>query len=42
MATTPEDAVLRDILLRKIRPSQLLKYDIEAFDRASEKAHEKS
>ena len=42
MATTPEDAVLRDILLRQIRPSQLLKYDIEAFDRASEKAHEKS
>ena len=42
MATTPEDAVLRDILLRQIRPSQLLKYDIEVFDRASEKAHEKS
>ena len=42
MATTPEGAVLRDILLRQIRPSQLLKYDIEVFDRASEKAHEKS
>ena len=42
MATTPEDAVLRDILLRQIRPSQLLKYDIEVCDRASEKAHEKS
>ena len=42
MATTPEDAVLRDILLRQIRPSQLLKYDIEAFDRASEKAYETS
>ena len=42
MATTPEDAVLRDILLWQIRPSQLLKYDIEVFDRASEKAHEKS
>ena len=42
MASTPEDAVLRDILLRQIRPSQLLKYDIEVFDRASEKSHEKS
>ena len=42
MASTPEEAVLRDILLRQIRPSQLLKYDIEVFDRASEKAHEKS
>ena len=42
MATTPEDAVLGDIRLRQIRPSQLLKYDIEVFDRASEKAHEKS
>ena len=42
MATTPEDAVLRDILLRQIRPSQLLKYDIEVFDRASEKPYEKS
>jgi len=30
MATTPEDAVLGDILLRQIRPSQLLKYDIDA------------
>jgi len=39
MASTPEDAVL---LLRKIGPSQLLKYDIEVFDRASEKAYEKS
>ena len=34
--------MLRDILLRQIRPSQLLKYDIEVFYRASEKAHEKS
>ena len=42
MATTPEEAVLRDILLRQIRPSQLLKYDIEVFNRASEKSHEKS
>ena len=42
MASTPEDAVLRDILLRQIRPSNLLKYDIEVFDRASEKSHEKS
>ena len=42
MASTPEDAVLRDILLRQIRPSHLLKYDIEVFDRASEKSHEKS
>ena len=42
MASTPEEAVLRDTLLRQIRPSQLLKYDIEVFDRASERAHEKS
>ena len=42
MAVTPDDAVLRDILLRQIRPSQLLKYDIEVFDRAHEKSHEKS
>ena len=42
MASTPEDAVLRDILLRQIRASHLLKYDIEVFDRASEKSHEKS
>ena len=42
MAVTPDDAVLRDILLRQIRPSQLLKYDIEMFDRAREKSHEKS
>ena len=42
MATTPDEAVLRDILLRQIRPSQLLKYDIEVFDRAHEKSHEKS
>ena len=42
MAVTPDDAVLRDILLRQIRPSQLLKYDIEMFDRAHEKSHEKS
>ena len=42
MASTPEDAVLRDILLRQIRPSQVLKYDIEVFDRASERAYEKS
>ena len=42
MATSPEDAVLRDILLRQIRPSQLLKYYIEVFDRASEKAYETS
>ena len=42
MASTPEDAVLRDILLRQIRPSQLLTYDIEVFDRASEKSPEKS
>ena len=42
MASTPEKTVLRDILLRQIRPSQLLKYDMEVFDRASERAHEKS
>ena len=35
-------SVLRDILLRQIRPSQLLQYDIEVFDRASEKPYEKS
>ena len=42
MASTPEDAVLRDSLLRQPRPSQLLKYDIEVFDRASEKSRENS
>ena len=42
MATTPEDVVLRDIFLRQILPSQLLKYDIEVFDRASKKAYDKS
>ena len=31
MAISPEDAVLRDILLRQIRPSQLLKYYIEVL-----------
>eukprot|EP00435_Cladocopium_sp_Y103_P019981 s977_g4.t2 len=42
MSSQPDVAVLRDILLRQIRHSQLLKYDIEVFDRASEKSHEKS
>ena len=44
MATTPE--LLRRLcsvtFCRQIRPSQLLKYDIEVFDRTSEKSHEKS
>eukprot|EP00435_Cladocopium_sp_Y103_P035790 s3403_g9.t1 len=43
MASTPDDAVLRDSLLRQIRcSSQLLEYDIEVFDRAHEKPHAKS
>ena len=32
MASAPDDAVLRDIFLRQICPSQLLKYEIEVFD----------
>ena len=45
MATTPpEEAVLRDILLRQIRPSQLLKYGIRCSIVlvTSEKPYEKS
>ena len=40
METPPNDLVLRDILLRQIRKCHLMKYDIEAFDRAFE--HPKS
>ena len=36
METPPGDLVLRDILLRQIRKCQLMKYDIEAFDRVPE------
>lgn len=36
MREPPEDYILRDILLRQIRSSLLLKYDIEVFDRARE------
>ena len=42
METPPDDLVLRDILLRQIRKCHLMKYDIEAFDRASEKSEQKS
>ena len=42
METPPDDLVLRDILLRQIRKCQLMKYDIEAFDRAPEKSEQKS
>ena len=42
METPPDDLVLRDILLRQIRKCHLMKYDIEAFDRASEKPGQKS
>ena len=42
MEHPPDDYVLRDILLRQIRGSALLKYDIEVFDRARESSHEKS
>ena len=42
MENPPDDYVLRDILLRQIRGSSLLKYDIEVFDRAREGSHEKS
>ena len=42
METPPDDLVLRDILLQQIRKCQLMKYDIEAFDRAPEKSEQKS
>ena len=42
METPPDDLVLRDVLLRQIRKSTLMKYDIEAFDRAPEKSEQKS
>ena len=42
METSPDDLVLRDILLRQIRKRHLLKYDIEAFDRASDRSEQKS
>ena len=42
METPPDDLVLRDILLRQVRKCQLMKYDIEAFDRAPEKSEQKS
>ena len=42
METPPDDLVLRDILLRQIRKCQLMKYDIEAFDRDPEKSEQKS
>jgi hypothetical protein len=42
METLPDDLVLRDILLRQIRKCQLMKYDIEAFDRGAEKSEQKS
>ena len=42
MENPPDDFVLRDILLRQVRGSSLMKYDIEVFDRAREGTHEKS
>jgi len=42
METLPDDLVLRDVLLRQIRKCQLMKYDIEAFDRGAEKSEQKS
>ena len=42
METPPDDLVLRDILLQQIRKCQLMKYDIEACDRAPEKSEQKS
>eukprot|EP00435_Cladocopium_sp_Y103_P055854 s582_g18.t1 len=42
MEAPPADSVLRDILLRQIRKCHLMKYDIEAFDEASEKTEQKS
>ena len=41
METPPDDLVLRDILLRQIRKCHLMKYDIEALDRESEKSEQK-
>ena len=42
METPPNDLVLRDILFRQIRKCQLMKYEAEAFDRASENSEQKS
>ena len=42
METPQGDLVLRGILLRQIRKSHLLKYGIEAFDRASDRSEQKS
>ena len=42
MESPPDDFVLRDILLRQIRGSSLMKNNIEVFDRAREGTHEKS
>ena len=36
MKKEPEETVLRDVLLRQIRPSTLLKDDIDTYDRAKE------
>ena len=36
MKQVPEESILRDVLLREIRNSVLMKYDIDTYDRAKE------
>ena len=42
MPEPPHENVLRDILLRQIRTSAILRYDIDLFDRAKEGDHHRS
>ena len=42
MPEPPHENVLRDILLRQIRTSTILRYDIDLFDRAKEGDHHRS
>ena len=42
MPEPPHENVLRDILLRQIRTSSILRYDIDLFDRAKEGDHHRS
>ena len=42
MPEPPHENVLRDILLRQIRNSSILRYDIDLFDRAKEGDHHRS
>ena len=42
MKQVPEESILRDVLLRQIRNSVLMKYDIDTYDRAKEGEHHKT